>query len=199
MVQYNLWGTDVDLDLPKGNFPTEKEIRNMDNQLFNCTHGYYQTPKSENSKHGGLKLHYRKFTPSAERGPPKGVCVYQHGIHSEGGLGCILDGRLYRYSLLTKMFTECGYILYILDLRGHGFSEGERFYIPNCDWTINRDDLKSFALHVSRKEDSTLPFFLMGESYGGCLTLHIARQWMNDPKVAPPNFRGICLLSPGTL
>ncbi len=201
MVQYNLWGEEVNLDLSKDTFPTKKEIQNMDDLLFNCSHGYFETPVSHRNKYGGIKLHYRKFTPPSDKCTVvRGVCVYQHGIHSEGGMGCIIDGSLYKYSLLSKMLTESGYILYVVDLRGHGFSEGDRFYIPRSDWTVNRDDLESFALYVSgKREHASLPFFLMGESFGACLTIHIARQWMDNPKLAPPNFRGICLLSPGKL
>ena len=201
MVQYHLWGTDVNLDLSKETFPTDEEIKETDDLFYNCTHGYFQSPTETKDNKGGsgVKLHYRKFTPSPDT-PIKGVCVFQHGIHCESGLGCIINDRLFRYALLSKMFAECGYVLYALDLRGHGFSEGDRFYIPDSDWKVNRDDLESFALYVVNdleKDDSKLPFFLIGESYGGCLTLHIARKWMDGLNLAPMNFRGIALLAPG--
>ncbi len=193
MVRYTLWGTEVDLDLSKETFPTDDEIKEMEETMSNCEHGYFT-----GSDRHDQKLHYRRWSPPNNQ-TPKGICVFQHGIHAESGLGVTLDdGGLHAYAILAKYIPEAGYILYSLDMLGHGYSEGERFYIPNADWTINRDDLRSFATFAAGKEDPELPFFLMGESYGACLTLHVSRQWMDAPDTAPPNFRGICVLAPGT-
>ena len=75
------------------------------------------------------------------------------------------DGNeIFKIALLTKMITEAGYIMYSLDMVGHGFSEGTRFYIPDSDWTVNCDDFESFAKFASVGERSGLPLFLGGES-----------------------------------
>jgi len=157
----------------------------MDELLFNPEHGFFEEPKH------GLKLHFQKWVPDDE---PKGICVFQHGIQAHGGLSCEVNGEAYKVACLVKAVKDAGYIMYSLDMLGHGFSEGEWFYIPNADWTTNRDDFAAFAQHVTK--DSTLPVFLMGESYGGCLSVHVARQWMDSPADAPSNFKGICLFAP---
>lgn len=189
-MNYTLWGNEVDLDLPKDTFPTDDEMKEMEDTMLNSEHGYFDGSDRHNHR-----LHYRRWSPANDQ-KAKGVCVFQHGIHGESGLGAIIDGSPFKLTLLAKAITEAGYILYSLDMLGHGYSEGERFFIPDSDWTINRDDFSSFALYAEEKEDAELPFFLMGESYGGCLTLHVARQWMDAPDKAPKNFRAICLLAP---
>ncbi len=188
VTKFTLWDTPVELHLPKETFPTDEEMKEMDELLFGPSHGFF-----EKTNHG-LKLHFQKWLPVGE---PKGICVFQHGIQAHGGLSCQVNGELFKVACMVKSIREAGYILYSLDMLGHGFSEGERFYIPNADWTKNRDDLAAFAQHVSR-EDSTLPLFLLAESYGACLSIHVARKWMDAaPEDAPTNFKGMCLLAPG--
>ena len=196
MEKYTLWGNEVDLELPKETFPTDDEIKSMEEIMSNCEHGYF-----DGSTRHSKKLHYRKWKPTTDSkhsDNPKGVCVFHHGIHGESGQAISVDGKKYGTALLVEFLIESGYILYSLDMLGHGYSEGERYFIPDSDWSIGRDDLRSFAMFAVGQEDSELPFFLMGESYGACLVLHVARQWMDDPDYAPSNFRGICILSPGT-
>lgn len=200
MVKYTLWGNEVDLDLDKKTFPTVDEMKEMDDIMFNCEHGYFDGSERHNHK-----LHYRKWLharngTSTTTTSPKGICVFQHGIHGESGFGAIVDGTPCKLALLAKTLIDAGYILYSLDMLGHGYSEGARFYIPDGDWTINRADFRSFAKFVEKKEEEEeelLPFYLLGESYGACLALHVARQWMDEPDTAPKNFRSICILAPG--
>ena len=203
MVQYTLWETTVDNQIPKTVFPTKDEITIIDDILgVPCNHGYFKSP------HHGKNLHYRRFIPSDDDDIPiKGIFLFQHGIKAEGGMACKMhNGEVYKMAVLAQMLTKAGYIFYTLDMLGHGFSEGERFYIPDANWTINRDDLASFALFVSDQEkniqntnnnNQQLPFFLGGESYGACLTLHVARKWMDQPNDCPSNFKGICIAAPG--
>ncbi len=204
----------------------------MDDLLYNPDHGFFETER-------GLKLHYQKWVPSSvdsysnsngnsngnsssdnvhvePRPRPRGICVFHHGIHGHGGASCKVNGEIYGVACLVKAIVrEGGYILYSLDMAGHGFSEGERFVIPNADWKVNRDDLAAFARYVSFSDGDedgdedgeeagnystgAPPLFLLGQSYGGCLSIHIARQWMDNPADAPSNFKGICLLAPGEL
>jgi len=115
-------------------------------------------------------------------------------------------GHYTNMGLIARALTQAGYVLYAMDLLGHGFSEGERFYIPRGDYTIHFNDLDAFVrfaisdYHAS-PSSSTLPFFLMGDSYGGTLALHVARKWQDYPTDAPSstNFAGLVLASPGIL
>ena len=193
MVEYTLWGNTVNLNLSRDTFPTDDEIKSMDENGLTSQHGFFE------SNRGGHKLHYRKCMPP-NGVTPKGMCVFEHGIQGHGGMSVVENGERYKYALLPKLLTDAGYILYILDMYGHGFSEGERFYIPESDWTLNRDDLDSFAVFASHQEGAEqLPLFLMGESYGACLVLHVARQWMDSPEESPSNYKGICISAPGKL
>jgi alpha-beta hydrolase superfamily lysophospholipase len=219
MVKYFLWGTEVDLDLPKETFPTEQEIEEMDENVFNPQHGFfeYTTTRSNGANdnadfndNGGddnddngesFKLHYRKYVPVDDDIRPRAVCVFQHGIGGHSATACKLydevteEWQTYKFSTLYKSLIDAGYALYSLDMLGHGFSEGLRFYIPNGDWTVNRDCLDAFALFAASEHDG-VPLFLMGESYGGCLALHVAKKWQENLGVAPSTFSGLCLFSP---
>ena len=189
MVNYTLWGTSVDLELSKETFPTEDEMKKMEDDVLNPDHGFFDS-------NSGNKLHFRKWLPAGGVAP-KGICVFQHGIQAHCGLACKIDEEVYKIAVLAKLIPQAGYAFYSLDMLGHGFSEGERFYIPNADWTINRDDFASFASYASKEEGSSLPIFLSGESYGACLAIHVARQWMDAPDKAPSNFKGFSVLAPG--
>ena len=96
----------------------------------------------------------------------------QHGIHGQSGFGMksSSDGRYTDMALRIRMMNAEGYAVYAHDQLGHGFSEGERFYIPN--WTINRDDLIRFVKLASNEHAEGTPIFLSGDSYGGCLAFH---------------------------
>lgn len=189
----------MELQLPKETFPTDEEIKQLDELHLNPEHGYFE------ASHGS-KLHFQKWFPRTTTATadnnniqPKGIAVFQHGIQAHGGLSCALNGEVYGVTCMVKAVTEAGYILYCLDMVGHGFSEGERFFIPNSDWKVNRDDLSAFAHYVSKDDNSDLPLFLVGQSYGSCLSIHIARQWMDTPDEAPSNFKGICILAPAII
>jgi len=194
MVQYTLWNNTVDLALSKDTFPTSDEMREWDDYFdgtgITLEHGYFT-----GSPRHSYKLHYRKFIPS-DKTKVRGIYVFQHGIMAEGALGCKLDGELFKIPFLVSMLSEAGYIVYSLDMLGHGFSEGIRFFIPDFDWTVNRDDLASFAMFASKEETPGLPLFLGGESYGACLAIHVSRKWIEDPESGPTNYRGMGIFSP---
>lgn len=234
---YTLWGSEVNLTLPS--LPPDSKMREMDEDSGDPIHGYFQTPQG--------KLHYRQYLPDnggANGGDGiKAVCIWQHGIHSHSGATVKLthvtnaDGSTsttasnpssnsscsnsYSYTnmgLFSRKFQSNQIALYALDMLGHGFSEGKRFYIPNGDYTINRDGLESFARFVGETHEN-VPLFLMGDSYGGCLALHVARMWQNhgmdhdkdnhdmmEPKsksmpMSPPpkQFEGICINAPAII
>ena len=183
--KYTLWGEQVELDIPKEVFPTDTELQAMEDTMPGCQHGWFESSC-------GLQLHYRKFLP---KGKPKGVVVYQHGIQTHSGKAFILkeSGRKLNMALMSEALLKAGYALYALDMLGHGYSEGDRWYVP--DWVINRDDLDNFARFVSAKHEG-VPLFLQGESYGGTLVLHVAKKWQLLSNNAPEEFAGILLSGP---
>jgi len=193
MSHYNLWGyTDLDIEIPEEVFPDET-WRNEKDVLFDSPHhGFFE------SCHEAKKLHYRKNLPR-EGTPVRAIVVWQHGIHGQSGYGmkCSSDGRYCDMALRVRMMNDKGYAVYAHDQLGHGFSEGKRFYIPNGDWTINRDDLVRFAQIAADNHPEGTPLILSGDSYGGCLAFHAAHVFQTEPAEKAPNgFLGCALNCP---
>lgn len=191
MVKYELWGNTVDIEVPKDVFPSEERQKELDETLNNPTHGYFE------GTHEGKKIYYRKYLPE---GTPKGIIVWQHGIHGQSGFGLKLkDGRYIDCAIRYRLFTKEGFAVYASDQLGHGYSEGARFLIPKGMWQINRDDLVKFAKLAASEHDENIPLFLSGDSYGGCLAVHAARVFQDKPEDAPKGFTGILLNSPAII
>jgi len=191
MVKYTLWDTEVDIQIPYKPFPSVATIKDMDS-LFpsSLKHGYFLT------KSTGCLLHYRVCLPEQNL---KGILVFQHGISAHSGTAFKLSsGQVTNYALLAHSMVKAGYGVYLLDMYGHGFSEGIRFYIPKT-WEVNRDDLLSFAVFAASQHASDMPLFLGGDSYGGTLAIHVGRKFQDDPKNSPKGFRGLCLTAPGII
>lgn len=85
---------------------------------------------------------------------PKASVLIVHGLgeHCE------------RYSHVAKELNGIGANVYTFDLRGHGKSEGERFFVS--DMHHYREDLEV----VYRSVPKDLPFFIIGHSMGGLIT-----------------------------
>jgi acylglycerol lipase len=190
--EYDLWGEKVNLGITKDKFPSDDEIAVMEAKLpAPCEHGWFPSSFSQQ------QLHYRKIVPSAET-IPKAVVVFHHGILSHGGSATITkDGRKLNFALFVEyLVNQQGYALYTFDMLGHGYSEGvPRFYVP--DWKNNRDDLENFT-RMAAAEHASLPVFIIGESYGGCLALHVAKELQEKPLI-PNNFGGLLLLAPAII
>ena len=100
-----------------------------------------------------VKIFTREWQPAGE---PLGVVVISHGLNAHSGM----------YEWAAGQFTSKGLAVYALDHRGHGRSEGERFFVKKfADWT---DDLASFIEIVKTREPG-LPLFLLGHSAGGVI------------------------------
>jgi len=191
MVKYEIWNTEVDLELSRDTFPDDEELKRIDEKLSHPYHGFFDSES-------GPKLHYRKYVPGTV--PVGAVFVWAHGIQSQSGMCCELpDGTHTNMGLLARRMKAAGIALYAGDMAGHGFSEGRRFYIPEGGrWETNRDDLAALAAFAS-SEHPGVPVFLGGESYGACLALHVARQWQDDAAAAPPTFGGVLLCAPAII
>lgn len=62
---------------------------------------------------------------------------------------------------------KSGFVVYALDLRGRGRSEGERFYVENIADYVS--DVAS-VVRISKSRDAGLPVFLLGHSAGGVVS-----------------------------
>eukprot|EP00542_Grammatophora_oceanica_P018836 CAMPEP_0194046662 /NCGR_PEP_ID=MMETSP0009_2-20130614/22185_1 /TAXON_ID=210454 /ORGANISM="Grammatophora oceanica, Strain CCMP 410" /LENGTH=347 /DNA_ID=CAMNT_0038692051 /DNA_START=191 /DNA_END=1234 /DNA_ORIENTATION=+ len=186
MVKYNLWGKDVNVTMPKKTFPSDDEIKKMEEPIAGSEHGWFES--------NGSQIHFRKFSPP--KGTPiRASVVFCHGIQSHSGVAFLVDGRRLNLSLLQEEYGKKGYVLYAFDLLGHGFSEGLRHYVP--DYKINKSDYSNFGKWVVSQHPD-VPIFLSGESYGGTLTLHVAHEWEHD-YAAPKNFAGIVMTAPAVI
>lgn len=109
-----LFGRSVRIQIPSDCFPTPEEIREIDETSGpNCKHGWYESVSDSSSyKHDDeskAQIHYRYWLPS---GPPKGILVFTHGILSQSGHACRLDGRPLDVALVVDTFTAKGFAVY---------------------------------------------------------------------------------------
>lgn len=104
---------------------------------------------------GGAVLYYRVIRPQED---PKASVILVHGFGDHSGGMQNVSARL----------AEKQYIVYALDLRGHGKSSGKRGFIAS--WDEFMEDLRKFHMIV-RFEQSELPLFLAGHSMGGVISL----------------------------
>ncbi|MEM9214930.1 MAG: lysophospholipase [Cyanobacteria bacterium P01_F01_bin.150] len=121
---------------------------------------------------------------------PKGIVALVHGLGSHSGL----------FETIVQRLIPEGYILYGLDLRGHGRSPGQRGYINS--WEEFRGDLDCFLSHIidahyyhnpntptnkcgaakhakDLHQHPRLPLFVVGHSLGGVISLDYA---MHNPE-----------------
>ena len=103
---------------------------------------------------GGLKIFLRSWRPD---GKPRAIVVICHGVNSHGG----------QYTWVAEQFVKSGFVVYALDLRGRGKSEGERFYVENVAEYVS--DVAGMV-KIAKSQDAGLPVFLLGHSAGGVVS-----------------------------
>lgn len=102
----------------------------------------------------GLRIFVRSWKPDSA---PRGIVVICHGVNSHGG----------QYVWAAEKFMQRGFIVYALDLRGRGKSDGPRFYVDNiADYVA---DL-GIVIDLAKSRDANLPVFLLGHSAGGVVS-----------------------------
>lgn len=128
------------------------------------------------SGNGGVELFAQSWRP-AEGVAVRGVVALHHGLADHST----------RYSALAERLARAGYVVWGLDMRGHGRSAGPRVHMPTID--VMLDDLKAF-LELAHRRDADKPLFLYGHSIGGLIvTLYaIERQ---------PALAGLIVAAPG--
>ena len=106
----------------------------------------------------GGRIFTRHWEP---RDTPKANLVICHGVNSHGG----------QYIRAGEEFAARGFAVTVLDLRGRGKSDGERFYIDSIDEYVS--DLAQ-AIEFGRSHHPDLPLFLLGHSAGGVTSVTYA-------------------------
>src|SRR5262245_61624931 len=100
---------------------------------------------------GGIELNLRAWRPA---GMPRASVVIIHGFKSHSG----------RYEDTAAELVQAGLAVYALDLRGHGKSQGERFWVDNfSDYVGDVEELVALV----RQREGNIPLFLLGHSVGG--------------------------------
>ena len=115
--------------------------------------------------HDGLTLYYRERLVPDERAH----VVLAHGVAEHYG----------RYRAFEEFFASRGIGFSMMDLRGHGQSEGKRVFVADFE-----DYLRDLDLLVARVESHAKSIFLVGHSLGGVIALRYAQ-------TRQPNFLGL--------
>ncbi|GAB5362231.1 hypothetical protein AAMO2058_000780500 [Amorphochlora amoebiformis] len=152
------------------------------------TVGYWKSPR-------GLTHCTRDFVPKEKK--PKALIFYSHGI--QGHIHSAFEdkkGLAIRDLLLGRMIKERGWGFFEMDAEGHGFSEGTFLYIPSHMDCVR--DAIARAKSVIKKYPG-VPWFLMGESWGGniCLTAGLLLQDMDASE--REGWLGVLLIAPAVI
>ncbi|MFA9438795.1 lysophospholipase [Uliginosibacterium sp. sgz301328] len=102
----------------------------------------------------GLSLFVRSWRPADA---PRAAVVICHGVKSHSGY----------YFWTAAQLAARGFVVYALDLRGRGKSDGDRFYLEDFhDYT---DDVH-VVIQMAKARDAGLPVYLLGHSAGGVVS-----------------------------
>jgi acylglycerol lipase len=104
---------------------------------------------------GGLKIFTRSWHPAD--GKPRAIVVIVPGFNSHSGY----------YAWVAEQFVASGLVVYALDLRGRGQSDGERFYVEKFADYVN--DVATFVT-MAKADHPGLSVFLLGHSAGGVVS-----------------------------
>ena len=120
----------------------------------------------------GLTIHGKRWMAIQ----PRATLLIVHGIGE----------HLQRYDELANFFCSAGFVVFGNDRRGHGLSDGQRGHAPSLKVLL--DEIERL-IDESRRQFSSLPIILLGQSMGGNLVLNycLRRQ---------PQLCGVIALSP---
>lgn len=122
---------------------------------------------------GRLRLHYRAW----EVEEPLAALIVVHGLFEHGR----------RYEEFARYMAAQRFSTFLLDLRGHGASEGRRGHVRSFDVLLQ--DLDRFRREVQGLVPFDLPLFLVGHSMGGLVSLRYLQEY-------EASFQGAVITSP---
>lgn len=111
----------------------------------------------------GLSLYWQCWAPSRT---PRGVVVVAHGLGEHGG----------RYRRIAERLVADGLVVYAIDHRGHGRSDGRRAMLDRFRFAVEDLD-KLVELAREKTAGGTakpLPTYLLGHSMGGGIAVAYA-------------------------
>lgn len=106
----------------------------------------------------GLKIAFRSWVP---QGPPRAIVVLNHGLNSHGG----------QYGWAAQQLTDAGMLVFAIDMRGRGLSEGRRFTVEDIGEYVG--DLHQLIL-LAKQRHPGCATFLLGHSVGGVVACSYA-------------------------
>ncbi len=122
-------------------FPAEGEARHEEGFLNAADH---------------LRLFWQRYTPPR----PRATVAVLHGGGDHSG----------RYPALTSALVRAGFQVALVDLRGHGQSDGRRWHVDA--FQDNLSDLDAFVAKLSQDGVAGDQLFLVGHSHGGLVAAH---------------------------
>ncbi len=125
--------------------------------------------------HDGVEIFAQAWEPAAVHSRAVVCLVHGLGEHSS------------RYAHVAEAFNKEGFVLFGMDLRGHGRSGGARGYISSIEDFLQDIDL---LLEQAKARHPALPLFLYGHSLGAILVLHYGLK-------RKPKIKGALATSPG--
>jgi alpha-beta hydrolase superfamily lysophospholipase len=149
----------------------------LDNSVPNRDDALVRQRRGTFSGVRGVPIAHREWLPDGEA---RGSVVIAHGINEHGG----------RYAHVAERLVRDGWLVAVIDHRGHGLSGGRRAAIERFDdWVA---DLDTYARRVL--VGAPKPVFMLGHSLGGLIALVYALHHqdsltglvLSSPSVIPP-------------
>lgn len=122
---------------------------------------------------GGLSFYYRGW----EAESPRAALLVVHGLSEHSG----------RYAEFGRAMAGHGLSTYVLDLRGHGLSDGRRGHVDRFELLLQ--DVDRFRREIDGSCDPPIPLFILGHSMGGLITARYIEEY-------EARFQGAILTSP---
>jgi alpha-beta hydrolase superfamily lysophospholipase len=94
---------------------------------------------------GGLRIFFRSLRPKQQ---PRAAVIVVPGFNAHSGY----------YAWVAEQFVATGLAVYVVDLRGRGSSDGERFYVNDFEDYVS--DVAS-VVALAKSREPGLPVFLL--------------------------------------